>query len=341
METVFKKRKKTSKKGIKYSFINVFTGSDLSSRRLALMEIKSENPGPVVWLTGCVHGDEVGGIAIIQEVFKKLSREGLLRGTVYAFPLMNPIGFETGSHGIIISSEITPSKEDINRSFPGNKDGSVAERIAHIIFQKIKKTEPTLVLDFHNDWISSIPHVLLDPKPAKEHAETYSKLLEFAKETGLIMVGEKEHEVQKTLTWSLLSEDIPSLTLEVGGAYMINEQNVKEGVDATLNVLSHLGMITTLPELVNYPVPEALQDKSLEYSYEPRCESTGVIRFIAEPGEVVLKGQPLARIYNVFGKLVETLEAVYDCIIIGHSDSAVARPGATVISSGIIKKSKE
>lgn len=333
-----KKTKKSRKNGVKYSLINVFTGSDLSSRRLATMEIKSENPGPVVWLTGCIHGDEVGGMVIIQEAFKKLSREGLLKGSVYAFPLMNPIGFETGSHGIIISSEISPAKEDINRSFPGDKSGSIAERLAYIIFNKIKSTNPTIVLDFHNDWVNSVPHVLIDPYPGKEHKDAHEKLLELAKETGMIMIGESREEVQKTLTWSLLQANIPSLTLEIGGAYVVNEANVKEGTDAIYNILSHLGMITSLRELTAYPMPLSLKDKKLEYSYEPRCETTGVIRFLAQPGEVVEKGQPLARIYNVFGKLVETLEAVNDCIIIGHSDSSVAHPGLEVIASGIIRK---
>ena len=122
------KSKKSQK--IKYSLLNVMTGSDLSTRRLAYLEIKSNTPGPVVWLTGCVHGDEVGGIFIIQRIFKQLRKEPLLKGAIYAFPLMNPIGFETTSRAI------TVSEEDLNRSFPGDEHGTLAERIAHKIDRK-------------------------------------------------------------------------------------------------------------------------------------------------------------------------------------------------------------
>jgi predicted deacylase len=102
------------------------------------MSIISPNHGPVVWLTACIHGDEVTGIVTIQEVFKKIQKQHLQRGAVYAFPLMNPIGFETGSRNI------TLSREDLNRSFPGNKNGSMAERIADKIFIPIQQTNPNL-----------------------------------------------------------------------------------------------------------------------------------------------------------------------------------------------------
>src|SRR3989338_4054302 len=88
------------KQKISYSFQKILTGSDLSSRRLAIMEIESRNPGPVVWLTAAIHGDEVGGIAVVQEVFKQLRKYPLLKGTIKAMPLMNPIGFESGTRRI-------------------------------------------------------------------------------------------------------------------------------------------------------------------------------------------------------------------------------------------------
>ena len=49
----------------RYSFLKILTGSDLSIRRLPVMSVSSRNPGPVIWLTGCMHGDEVGGLIVI------------------------------------------------------------------------------------------------------------------------------------------------------------------------------------------------------------------------------------------------------------------------------------
>ncbi|MCB0279873.1 MAG: succinylglutamate desuccinylase/aspartoacylase family protein, partial [Calditrichaeota bacterium] len=139
-----------------YSFIKIHTGSDLSKRRIPYMSIKSETKGPLIWFTGCMHGDEIGGTVIIHELFKKLKKQ-LLKGTVQAFPLMNPSGFESTSRHIAIS------QEDLNRSFPGNEKGTLAERIAAKIFSQIVNSKPALVVDLHNDWNKSIPYALLDP----------------------------------------------------------------------------------------------------------------------------------------------------------------------------------
>ena len=148
---------------VRYSFVRILTGSDLSNRRLPFMLAESEVEGPIVWMTACGHGDEVGGIVIIQEIFKWIKRQGLRRGKLMAFPLMNPMGFETASRQIIYS------QEDLNRSFPGNPKGSLAERIAYKIFSAITQTRPSLILDLHNDWTLSIPYTLLDVRD--DHAE--------------------------------------------------------------------------------------------------------------------------------------------------------------------------
>jgi len=204
---------------VEYSSIDILTGSDLSKRRLPFMHVKSSNPGPVIWITACVHGEEVGGMVVIQEIFKKLKKE-ILKGEVYAFPLMNPIGFENSSR------HITFSNEDLNRSFPGNENGSLAERIASQIFTQIKETNPSLVLDLHNDWRKSIPYTLLDPNSGKD--EAYEKAKEFGKKIGFPVVLD-DIEAEKTLTYSLLSQGIPALTIELGETDVVNEKDVEQG----------------------------------------------------------------------------------------------------------------
>lgn len=300
------------------------------------MEIKSSNPGPVVWLTGCVHGDEVGGTVVIQEIFKKLRKEPLLKGSVHAFPLMNPIGFETASR------HITLSKEDLNRSFPGNKNGSLAERIAEKIFTIITEINPTLVLDLHNDWRKSIPYTFIDPTEVVNHKETYEKVKLFSKKTGFLIVSERKEafeseHMEKTLSGCLNQHKIPSLTLELGESYVVNEENVEYGVKSILNILDYLGMVKTADEPFAYPIPEALKGKILTYSHRPVSSATGIIRFLVEPGDLVKKGRPLARIYNAFGKLRDTLRALQDGIVLGYSDSSVGFPGVPVIAFAIIQ----
>jgi predicted deacylase len=313
---------------VKYSFLKILTGSDLSRRRLPFMAIESVRPGPVVWLTGCIHGDEVTGIVTIQEVFKSLRKQPLLKGSLYAFPLMNPIGFETASR------TITLSKEDLNRSFPGDENGSVAERIADKIFSTIRDTKPTLVLDLHNDWMKSIPYALVDPNPGGAHKQAYEYTKRIAEKSGFLVIMETE-DVKRSLSYSLLEHDVPSVTIELGESYVVNERNVEYGVKSIMEILAYLEMVDKPAEPFTFKTSQAVTAKTLKLSSQPVSSASGIVRFLTEPGAVVRQGQAVAKIYNAFGKLQGTLLCRNDGVVLGHSDFSVAFPGAPVMAFGI------
>jgi len=321
-------RDKDQRQKVRYSFQKILTGSDLSRRRLPFMVIESVNPGPVVWLTGCIHGDEVTGIVTIQEVFKKIQKQPLRKGAIYAFPLMNPIGFEAGTRNITIS------REDLNRSFPGGKNGSLAERIADKIFTTIKQTKPTLLLDLHNDWMKSIPYTIMDPKPEQTNKQTYDKAKKAAEKSGFPVIQETE-VIRKSFTYSLLENNIPALTIELGESYVVNETNVQYGVKSILGILAWLEMFESKDEPFNFESPETIRGKSLVFASEPVSSASGIIRFMAKPGDIVKKGQALAKIYNTFGKLQDTVVCLHNGIVLGHSDSSVAYPGAPIMAFGV------
>ena len=323
-----KRAPKGSSVRISYSFMKILTGSDLSRRRLPVMSAISESLGPVVWLTACGHGDEVSGIVIIQEVFRKIRRQ-MVCGAVHAFPLMNPLGFETRTRNI------TVSREDLNRSFPGSVTGSLGERIAHRIFSAIVETSPTLVLDLHSDWIESIPYVLIDRDPGGPHKAAYKKTIEAGKHAGFCLIVDSE-ELTKTLSHSLLLKGVPSLTLELGGPYSVNQANVSHGLEAIWNMLAYLGVTGPRDSTFSYPLPPGYRDaKLLKYSDKPYGSKTGIIRFLVNPGDEIKAGQPFAKIVNAFGKHQETVTAINDAIVLGHSDSAAAFPGMPIMAFGV------
>lgn len=325
MEEKKEVKKPSPKIKIQYSFLKILTATDLARRRWPLMSIESPNPGPTIWLTAGSHGDEVSGIVIIQEIFKKIKKT-LLKGKIYAFPLLNPIGFENSSR------YVTLSEEDLNRSFPGKINGSLAERMAYKIFNIIIETKPNLVLDLHNDWISSIPFVLLDYDESIIHTDVYNKTRIISQQTGLLPIFDTE-EVTKTLSYNLIRKGVPTLTLELGEPYVINEKSVELGVNSIMNVLAYLNMIVPRDYFLSYPVSDVIKDKNLMYSYLSSSTS-GIVRFFAKPGEIIKMGRPVARIYNAFGKLQETIIAAKDGIVLGHADYSVAFPGAPVMSFG-------
>ncbi len=142
---------------IKISIINLPKASSLLiQRNIITVEVKSNTPGPVIWLIAGSHGDEIGSVVVVQEVIKKLRKNPLIKGALFVIPVVNPSGFESGKR------EFDLTGEDINRSYPGSANGSLAERLAFKVFNAIIHSNPALVLDLHNDWRKSIPYTLID-----------------------------------------------------------------------------------------------------------------------------------------------------------------------------------
>src|SRR5436190_20337964 len=76
--------------------------------------------GPVLALTAGMHGDEINGM----EIVRRMLDSGLhrpKRGVTICMPIVNMYGFLNYSRDV-------PDGKDINRSFPGNKSGSLASR---------------------------------------------------------------------------------------------------------------------------------------------------------------------------------------------------------------------
>lgn len=318
------------------TFRKILTGSELSRRRLPEMALETGRPGPTIWLTGCAHGDEVGGMVVIHEVFRRLRRGGLLAGCVRAFPLMNPLGFEIGSR------KVSMSGEDLNRSFPGSPNGSLAERIAHLLFSTIEESAPVVVLDLHNDWIRSIPYVLLDAPPAVADAGVIEQARRLAHESGLPIVQEIA-PMPRALSSTLLSRGIPALTMELSESYVVNERQVEVGVRAVWRIMKQLEMVADEPALEpgNIPVPPEAMGRVLRYTEEARVSTSGVIRFRVRAGQIVGREEELATVHNAFGRRLERVRAACAGLVLGITDSSVAYPGVAVMALGAFEPAAE
>ena len=102
-----------------------------------------------------------------------------------------------------------------------------------------------------------------------------------------------------------------------------------------------LDMVNNTNELYRYPLPKEMGDRALSYSSKPLSPTSGIVRFLKKPGEIVTKGEKIAKIYNEFGKKVETMYEQDNGIIIGHADIALAFPGSPLMAFGNIKKTSK
>jgi predicted deacylase len=106
----------------------------------SVYKFETNVPGPTFLIIGGIHGNERAGwmaaLAMLDYDFT--------RGTVYILPVANkqaayadpPVRYLSGW-------------TDLNRSFPGNSQGTATQRLALTIFNAMVVCEPDIVLDLH------------------------------------------------------------------------------------------------------------------------------------------------------------------------------------------------
>lgn len=100
-------------------------------------QISSPEPGPVVVITGGIHGDEVAGY----KAAERLKDYKIDRGRIYIFDRINGYGIDNNQRELIDGS-------DLNRKFPGG-DRDQASRLAQSLFAFIEEIDADLVIDLH------------------------------------------------------------------------------------------------------------------------------------------------------------------------------------------------
>lgn len=314
--------------------MNIFKGADLSERKLPILIERGKEPGPAIWLSAGIHGDEVTGIEVVQRIFGHLKRYGLKKGALYGLPLINPMGFE------MIKRENPYDEEDINRNFPGDPNGNTTERLTNAVFNSIIETKPDLVIDLHSDTQNSLPYIIIDrPVSAKTGVkEAVEKSWELAEKFGITVTydieveGYKKYKLDQSLTAALLNRNqIPAFLVELGGPRIIDEKFVKVGVHGIKNILLHFGMIDG-EEKFWVSETKIKTPEKLELVENVTSKESGIIEYLVKPGQFVKKQQPLLKITNVLGKIEEIIFADRNCYIISLNDFSVSFPGSGLIS---------
>lgn len=130
------------------------------------------SPGPTVLLTGGNHGDEFEGPLALMKLLQDLPKQSI-RGRVIVVPALNFPAFLKGAR----TSPIDGC--NLNRIFPGQRNGSVSEMIAHYVDSELFPLAD-IVVDLHAGGasFSHMPMVLAAlPADSRRHDE-YIRLID-------------------------------------------------------------------------------------------------------------------------------------------------------------------
>ena len=178
------------------------------------------------------HGDELEGQMVCYLVAKQLNEHlDLLDGTVEIYPALNPLGIDTIQRGI-------PNFDlDMNRIFPGNPNGTMAEQAAHLIVEDLKGAD--LVFDIHssNLYLRETPQVRINVLNEKELVPLAQRL-----NIDFVWVHDAATVLESTLAHSLNSTGTKCLVAELGVGQRINHKMCNRLTLGIFNLMKDLGM---------------------------------------------------------------------------------------------------
>lgn len=205
-----------------------------------VVHISGEHPGPSLYIVAGVHGDEEAA----WQAGKLLQTISIQSGDLYVLAPANRWGAEKEKKSRYIIEE-----QDLNRSFPGNPNGSASEQIADAIYQDVNRVSPVLVLDLHEARpVRSNYDFLGNSLIFTEMGEQMDLLLDILTETeDGSLCGEPfnlygpgpEGSINRTISEKL---KIPVITVETYRGYEM-ERRVTDHLSIVWYVLKQLDMI--------------------------------------------------------------------------------------------------
>ncbi|WP_431472373.1 succinylglutamate desuccinylase/aspartoacylase family protein [Nonlabens sp. SCSIO 43208] len=271
---------------------------------------RGELDGPVVLLTGGIHGDEINGIEVVRQIIAHGWNKPK-RGTIICIPVVNIFGF------LQLKREF-PDGRDLNRVFPGTKKGSLASRFAYQLSNEVLPIVD-IVMDFHTGGAQryNAPHLRVDA------AE--SKSIELAKVFNAPCLYFSSN-ISKTFRATCSKKGIPYLLYEGGKSGDSDKTIAVEAVKGVLRVLEHLDMVTEgLPDIsVNHTTVEITKSSWL------RAKKSGFIHPKAQAGNKVKKDEIIASITDPYGKLRHEIKAPHDTFLLNVNYGPVVYQGDAI-----------
>lgn len=290
--------------------------SDHTPVSMSIHVVHGKKPGPVVFVSGGIHGDEVIGVEIIRRVLaaKQLNA---LSGTLLAVPVVN-------AYGLINHSRYLPDRRDLNRVFPGSETGSLASRLAHRFLNEVVK-RADLGIDLHSAAIhrTNYPQVRITPDDPE--------MEELARVFGAPVIMKsplREGSLRRA------AKDIgkPVLLFEAGEGLRFDEFCIRAGVAGVLRILRHKGMIAKR----GVSKPKA-SPQFCPSSKWVRAPMGGLLRIFKDDGALVRQGDQLAVVSDPFGEAETEILAPFSGIIVGRAVMPIVNEGDAVFHIGRVQ----
>ena len=277
--------------------------------------ICGKKEGPTVLITAGIHNAEYVGIQAAIELSNELEPDDLV-GNVIIVPLANRSGFENRTMSMVYEDG-----KNLNRVFPGDENGTPADRLAHVLFDVfIKNADAYIDLHSGDGYENLVPYAYyLGDAPACEKARQ------------MIDCVNTEYYVRSKCrtggAYNLASvHGIPSVLIERGELGLYSRAEIEADKADVRNILTFLGV---LPGKYHTYPKQALSE------YSDDAPFTGCWYPEKKAGEHFKKGEKLGEIRDYFGRSLFTELAPRDGIMIHQCSSLNIIKDGPMVTYGV------
>ena len=280
--------------------------------------------GPSALFTGGNHGDEYEGPLAILDLASNLKAADI-RGRVIMVPGMNYPALRAGTRTSPID------RGNLNRSFPGRPDGTVTEKIADY-FQRHLLPLADLVVDIHSGGktLDFVPFAAAHVLPDKQQQGRCMAAMEaFSAPYSMTLL-----EIDAVGMYDTAAEEMGKtfVSTELGGGGTARAATVAIAKRGLRNLLIHSGILEGEmqgAETVKLDMPDG--------ECYVTSEVSGLLEMTADLGEVVTKGETIARVHSLDRTGLGAIELPAACsgILAGRHFPGVVSSGDTVAVIGV------
>ena len=294
--------------------------------------LHGQQPGPVLSLIAGIHGSEYSPVLAMQRL-PVLLDPAEMSGTLIVVHVANMPAFQ-GRTIYVGPNDL----KNLNRSFPGNANGSVTERIAHTLTTEVMSKSDYLVVIHSGDANES-----LRPSYSAYYAEaggeevireSHRIAVAFGLETIVQFAGDYESVDEAIYTSAqAVKRGIPSMDVESGELGIVDDVYIDPIIRGSLNVLRELDMIAGEPELPKNPL--FITDRARIYS-----EHDGIWHAdpLVETGDYVTEGTRLGVITDYFGNELATITAPVSGVLLILFGTPPVNEGDNIVVIGEVSE---
>ncbi|MSS69892.1 MAG: hypothetical protein EXS64_00220 [Candidatus Latescibacteria bacterium] len=285
-------------------WLKVASRPDGGDWRLPFLYVTGKADGPTLLVIAGVHGDEYEGVEAIPLIFQSVQPDAL-RGTLLMVPVCNMPAYEAATRSSPLDGL------NLARVFPGDANGSITQRIAHGVTEKLMKGSD-LLIDLHSGGVTYHIPTLVGYSQSEDDLGRRS--LAAARAFGApILWGHPPPVPPGRSIRAAVDLGVPWIYTEAAGGGFARPEDVALYRDGVLRVMQGLGMLEGAP--APGPVTHHLVGSG-DLDQVILASVAGYYRTEVGLLDEVKAGQRLGVVQDFFGQVLAEIRADRDGVVI-------------------------